>query len=135
PWQSVVEAALQLRERLEQLGLHAFVRLTGGKGLHVVVPIAVGPEWDQVKGFSRAIAEEMVREQPSRYTAKITKKRRSGKIFIDYLRNGRGATAIASYSPRAKAGAPVALPVEWHELDPSDDGPPLISVRDVPTLL
>lgn len=135
PWGAVVEAAFELRERLEALGLTAFVRLTGGKGLHLVVPIPAGPSWDQVKDFSRQMAEQMVRDHPSRFTAKLTKQGRGGKIFIDYLRNARESTAIAAYSARAKPGAPVALPIEWDELDPDAASPPRYSVLEVPELI
>src|SRR4029079_7247736 len=116
-WRAVVDAALLLKLHLEGLSLRAFVRLTGGKGLHVVVPVVPGPEWPAVKKFARAVVNEIVREDPRRFTASMAKSQRGGKIFIDYLRNDREATAIASYSPRARAGAPGALPLEWHELD------------------
>ncbi len=116
-WEAVVDAAFLIKERLEGLGLRGFVRLTGGKGLHVVVPVVPGPEWPAVKKFARAFVNEIVREDPRRFTPSIAKSQRGGKIFIDYLRNDREATAIASYSPRARAGAPVALPIEWDELD------------------
>lgn len=134
-WGRVVEAAQQLRVRLQQLNLESFVRLTGGKGLHVVVPIVAGPSWAHVKEFSRALALYMVEDQPERFTAKITKSRREGKIFIDYLRNARESTAIASYSVRAKSGAPVALPVEWEALDRQGDEPPRFGVLEVPDLI
>jgi bifunctional non-homologous end joining protein LigD len=116
PWSAVVEAALELRERIEALGLVGFVRVTGGKGLHVVVPVVPGPKWPSVKRFAHALVNEMVRDAPARYTGTLSKRRRVGKIFIDYLRNARGATAIAPYSTRALPGGPVALPVAWDEL-------------------
>lgn len=135
PWRAVVDAGHLLRERLEELGLEAFARVSGGKGLHVVVPLVPGPPWDVVKPFCQAVALALVREHPTRFTAKLSKRRREGKIFIDYLRNARDATAIASYSARAKPGAPVALPVSWDELDPSAPAPPRFSLREVPELV
>jgi bifunctional non-homologous end joining protein LigD len=115
-WDKVVLAALELRRRLRELGLDSFVNTTGGKGLHVVVPIARGPSWDDFKAFSKAVVEAMERDEPARYTTNMAKARRKGKIFLDYLRNGRGATFIAPYSPRAQPGAPVAVPLDWDEV-------------------
>ncbi len=115
-WKDVIRAALELRERLEHLELASFVRTSGGKGLHVVVPLRPTADWDSARGFSHALAETLAREQPRRYIATATKARRTGRIFIDYLRNGRGATAIASYSLRNHPGAPVATPLRWEEL-------------------
>ena len=116
PWREVMAAAHLLRERLETLGLEAFVKTTGGKGLHVVVPLARRHDWDEVKDFSRAFAESFVTEDPKRFIAKMSKKERAGRIFIDYLRNSEGATAVAAYSVRARQGAPVATPLHWDEL-------------------
>ena len=110
--------AFDVKERLEALGLNAFAKLTGGKGLHVVVPVKPGPTWPAVKKFTRAFVNEMVRDEPRRFVASMSKAKRVGKIFIDYLRNDAEATAIGAYSPRARAGAPVALPIEWDELQP-----------------
>ncbi|HEX6997276.1 MAG TPA: DNA ligase D [Gammaproteobacteria bacterium] len=135
PWSAVVDAAHGLKERLEALGLHAFARVTGGKGLHVVVPVEPGPDWAAVKRFSRQVVLEMVRDEPKRFTASVSKSRRGGKIFVDYLRNAREATAIAAYSPRAKAGAPVAMPVEWDALDHGAKGPPRFGVLEVPDIV
>src|SRR5690606_14894055 len=135
PWGEVVAAAHELRDRLQSLGLVPFARLTGGKGLHVVVPVEPGPDWPAVKRFTRAIVDEMVRDAPRRYTANMSKAKRTDKIFVDYLRNDRGSTAIASYSPRARAGAPVALPIEWDELDARASAPPKFALRDVPALV
>jgi bifunctional non-homologous end joining protein LigD len=135
PWSAVVAAAYELRERLEALGLVPFARLTGGKGLHVVVPVEPGPRGPAVKRFTRAVVDEMVRAAPRRYTASVSKARRTDKIFVDYLRNDRGSTAIASYSPRARAGAPVALPIAWEELDERASAPPRFPLRDVPALV
>ena len=119
PWPRVIEAALDVRETLHKLGLESFVKTTGGKGLHVVVPLAPRrDEWPRVKEFSRRIADELVERSPSLYTANMAKAARKGKIFIDYLRNDRGATSIAPYSTRAKPGAPVSTPLSWDELSP-----------------
>jgi bifunctional non-homologous end joining protein LigD len=118
-WKLVVAAAREVRALLEdELGLRTFLRTTGGKGLHLVVPLDRRQGWDEVKGFSRAVAERLAREAPDRYTATLSKRARKGRIFIDYLRNGRGSTAIASYSTRARPGATVATPIAWDELSP-----------------
>jgi bifunctional non-homologous end joining protein LigD len=116
PWARVIEAARALRRKLAGLGLNAFVKTTGGKGLHVVVPIVRKYRWDEIKPFCKSLAESMTREEPERYLATMSKAKRKGKIFIDYLRNGRGATAVAAYSTRAKSGAPVSVPVSWEEV-------------------
>ena len=115
----IVAAALEVRERLEQLGLRSFVKTTGGKGLHVVVPIEPELDFDRVKQFCRTFAQRMASDAPDRYTAVLSKAERRGKIFIDYLRNGRGATSIAPYSPRAKPEATVSTPLRWDELSGS----------------
>jgi bifunctional non-homologous end joining protein LigD len=117
-WPRVVEAARRLRAMLEDLGLESFVKTTGGKGLHVVVPLQRKSGWDEMKSFSKSLAERVVRESPSEYIATASKARRTGKIFIDYLRNGRGATAVAPYSTRALANAPVSMPIRWDALGP-----------------
>jgi bifunctional non-homologous end joining protein LigD len=116
PWRSVVLAARRVRAILESLGLASFVKTTGGKGLHVVVPLAGRNGWDAVKSFARAVAEQMAREEPDQYVATMAKQARVGKIYVDYLRNTRGATAIAAYSARARPGAPFSTPVSWREL-------------------
>lgn len=118
PFGRVGEGALQLRERLEDLGLESFPKLTGGKGLHVVVPMVRRNEWGTARTFARAVAERMERDRPDRYTTDASKAERRGRIFIDYLRNGPNATTIADYSPRARGGAPVAVPLAWDEVDP-----------------
>jgi bifunctional non-homologous end joining protein LigD len=95
------------------------VRTTGGKGLHLVTPLIPTLGWDEVKAFARAIAEAHAHDDPRRLTADMSKSKRQGRIFIDYLRNGRGSTAIASYSTRAREGATVAVPLSWDELSPA----------------
>jgi bifunctional non-homologous end joining protein LigD len=133
-WDHVALAALELRGRLNELGLHSFVKTTGGKGLHVVVPFKRGPSWDDCKAFSRAVVDAMVADAPTRFTAHIAKAKRTGKIFVDYLRNGRGATFIAPYSPRARPGAPVAVPISWDELAAGVD-PAAFTIASVPRRL
>jgi bifunctional non-homologous end joining protein LigD len=123
PWTDVVAAALLLRERLADLGLRSFVKTTGGKGLHVVVPIQRRTSWDDAKAFTRGVAEQFVAAWPGRFTATMSKKRRTGKIYIDYLRNSPSATSIAAWSTRARPGAPVATPLEWAELESSQTRP------------
>jgi bifunctional non-homologous end joining protein LigD len=134
-WAEVVDAGFAVKERLEQLGLRAFAKLTGGKGLHVVVPVYPGPSWPAVKKFSRMLVEEMVRAEPRRFVASMSKVKRTGKIFIDYLRNDAEATAIGAYSPRARAGAPIALPVEWDELEPAAAHAPRFGLLEVPGVI
>lgn len=120
-WPRVVEAAGLTRGLLEELGLPAFLKTTGGKGLHVVVPLKPTRDWDQAKRFSQAVAQQLARVAPDRFTAQLAKNRRGGRVFIDYLRNGRGATAIAPYSLRARSGAPVAMPLAWDRLSARRD--------------
>ena len=115
-WARVVDAARLVRKRLRALGLTSHVRTSGGKGLHVVVPLKPACAWPQVKDFAHAFAESMAASEPLAYVATATKKFRKGRIFIDYLRNGRGATSVASFSLRARDGAPVAMPLRWEEL-------------------
>lgn len=115
-WHHVTEAAEAARALFEGIGLTSFVKTTGGKGLHVVVPLAPRDGWDEVKEFSRQIALRMVEAFPDRFTATVSKAKRTGKIFIDYLRNGRGSTAVTPYSLRARAGATVATPLDWRDL-------------------
>jgi bifunctional non-homologous end joining protein LigD len=112
-FETVKAAAMEMRDRLKQIGLVSFAMATGGKGIHVVVPLKPRDGWDDVKAFAEAIARTMAAESPDKYLAEMSKARRKGKIFVDYLRNGRGATAIAPYSSRARKGAPLAWPVSW----------------------
>ncbi len=115
-WAEVIAAARQLRDFLKQAGLQSFVRTSGGKGLHLVVPLAPAAPWDKARAFAQAFAEAAREMDPLRYVATASKRQRKGKIFIDWLRNGRGATSVASFSVRARAGAPVAMPLRWEEL-------------------
>ncbi len=115
-WTSVIAAARLLRQRLQSVGLESFVRTSGGKGLHVVVPLTGEDSWGDVKDFTQALARTLAREAPDRFIDTASKAKRKGLIFIDWLRNARGATAIATYSPRARPGAPVATPLTWQEL-------------------
>lgn len=114
-WKQLVAAAREVRERLAALKLESFVKTSGGKGLHVVLPIAFTP-WEEAKGFARKIAEAMEADDPSRFVSTAKKVMRNDRIFVDYLRNSREATAIAPFSTRARPGAPVAVPVDWREL-------------------
>jgi bifunctional non-homologous end joining protein LigD len=117
-WGDVVQGARDVRDRLGRHGLESFLRTSGGKGLHVVAPLNRRNTWDEFKEFAKSVAVEMENAAPGRYTSNMSKSKRRGKIFVDYLRNQRGATAIASYSTRAREGAPVATPVRWDELSP-----------------
>ncbi|QJI37704.1 DNA ligase D [Pseudomonas sp. ADAK13] len=116
PWKSMVEAAQLTLSVLDELGLEAFVKTSGGKGLHLVVPLARRDDWDTVKAFAKAIAQFMTEQLPERFTATSGPKNRVGKIFIDYLRNARGASTVAAYSVRARPGLPVSVPVSRDEL-------------------
>jgi len=118
-WQTVLDAAREVRQRLADAGLESFVKTTGGKGLHVVAPLKPKVGWDEVKAFARGIADAMEADDQDRFIAKATKAEREGRIFVDYLRNGRNNTAIAPYSTRARKGATVAMPLGWDELAPS----------------
>jgi len=130
----LVDAVTVLRKLLDALELEAFLKTTGGKGLHVVIPLEPTRTWDEAKEFCRGVAEMLVRTFPDRFTAKLTKSRRSGLIFIDYLRNVEGATAVAAYSVRAKANAPVSMPIDWSELERDDVRFDHFNVRNVPAL-
>jgi bifunctional non-homologous end joining protein LigD len=116
PWSRVIDAARDVKQRLEAAGLAAFVKTSGGKGLHVVAPLKPSAGWDDVKAFAKGMADDMAQDEPERYVSTITKSKRKGKILVDYLRNGRGNTAVAPYSTRARKGAPVSMPLAWDEL-------------------
>jgi len=115
-WKDIKVAAQDVRDRLGELGLPSYPRLSGGKGVHVVVPLAPHAGWDEVRTFCDAFATAMVQRKPKRYVATMSKAKREGRIFIDWLRNGRGATSIAGWSLRARAGAPAAVLLTWEEL-------------------
>jgi bifunctional non-homologous end joining protein LigD len=117
-WSFVIETAHRVRERLRAIGLASFAKTTGGKGIHVVAPIRRGPSWEEIKELTAGIASSLVREEPDRFTTHLSKARRGGRIFIDTLRNRRGATWVAPYSPRARDGAPVSTPLSWSEITP-----------------
>lgn len=129
-WDTIVDGARRVRERLSGLGLESFVKTTGGKGLHVVVPLVRRRGWDAVREFARAVAEELVREDPDRFLAEASKEEREGKIYVDYVRNAWSATAVAPYSSRAREGAPVSCPLSWDELGPGSR-PDRFTVRSV----
>jgi len=133
-WVNVIAAAYELKERLEAEGLAAFVKTSGGKGLHVVTPLAPKAGWAEVKGFAKWLADSMSSDDPDLYLATATKAKRKGRIFIDYLRNGRGNTAVAPYSTRARPGAAVSMPLEWSELS-AEIGPDYFTVDNTPTRL
>ncbi|MBV9964476.1 MAG: DNA ligase D, partial [Alphaproteobacteria bacterium] len=117
PWERVTEAALEMRQALLGIGLQSFAKTTGGKGLHVVVPLTPKLDWEAIKEFAKWVAEKFVTTYPDRFTSNMAKRARTGRIFIDYLRNGRGATAIGAYSARSRPGAPVATPLFWDEVE------------------
>jgi bifunctional non-homologous end joining protein LigD len=133
-WEPLVEAVELLRALLDNLGLAGFLKTTGGKGLHVVVPVAPTLPWDTIKAFTKAVAELLVQASPQRFTSQLSKSRRGGKIFVDYLRNAEGATAVAAYSTRAKRNAPVSMPIGWSDLA-QDLRFDHFNVRNVPGLL
>jgi DNA ligase D len=127
----VVPAAREVRAALAEMGLESFVKTTGGKGLHVVAPIERRHEWRDVKAFAKKVAESLAAAAPERFLTRISIAERRGRIFIDYLRNDPTSTAVAPYSTRARAGAPVAMPVAWEDLSPSLD-PASFNINTVP---
>jgi len=133
-WATVVDTALALRQHLADMDLVSFAKTTGGKGLHVVVPLQREASWDMVKEFARAFAESVVEAAPSMFTANPLKRLRKGKIFIDYLRNDKGSTAVAPYSVRAREGAPVSMPMPWEEIT-KKLAPGRFALRTVPALI
>ncbi len=118
-WKQLVEGANEVKQRLEQFGLKTFLKTTGGKGLHIVIPLTPVYSFDTIKSFAKAIADSMVSDNPSRYVAKLSKVARKGRIFVDYLRNDITSTAVAAYSARARPGATVSTPLKWTELNAS----------------
>ncbi|HEY0291400.1 MAG TPA: DNA ligase D [Hansschlegelia sp.] len=133
-WETVISAALEVKRRLEAAGLAAFVKTSGGKGLHVVSPLKPSAGWEATKAFTKAMADSMAADEPDKFVATVTKSKRGGKILVDYLRNGRGATAVAPYSTRARAGAGVSMPLAWEELG-STIGPAYFTVSNTPSRL
>jgi bifunctional non-homologous end joining protein LigD len=133
-WDKVALAAFDVRKRLRERGLESWVKTTGGKGLHVCVPVQRKLDWDDFKAWSKQFADELAEDQPKLYTSNMAKSARRGKIFVDYLRNGRNATFICAYSPRAREGATVSTPISWEELA---DGvaPAAFTIQTVPVRL
>ncbi|MEA3032121.1 MAG: bifunctional non-ous end joining protein LigD, partial [Sphingomonadales bacterium] len=117
----VIRAAREVRERLKRLGLESFVKTTGGKGLHVVVPVEPTAAWREIKSFAKGVSAEMAADAPDKFLTKISKAERAGRIFIDYLRNDPTSTAVAPYSTRSRLGAPVAMPLTWDQVKPGLD--------------
>jgi bifunctional non-homologous end joining protein LigD len=131
---AVKEAAFQLHRSFEALGLQSFALLSGGKGIHIVVPLVPRARWEEVRDFSKALCTALAEADGNRFTVALPKEERRGRIFLDFLRNQRTATAVMPYSARARAGMPVAVPVTWVELEdiPSSDG---FSIADVEIIL
>ena len=131
PFSRVATAARRVRALLTEIGLESFVKTTGGKGLHVCVPLQPEHGWEELEEFTRAVALRLAREEPQAFTANMAKAHRKGKVYVDYLRNVRGANAVGAYSTRAREGAPVSVPVEWDELDRLS-GPADFTVAEAP---
>lgn len=137
-WQAMIDAAQEVRERLRAAGLAAFVKTSGGKGLHVLAPLEPRAGWTAVKGFTDQMAHAMAADAPERYVATVAKSERAGRILIDYLRNGRNNTAVVAWGVRARPGAPVSMPIAWDELGPGlgpELGPDHFTVRNAPSRL
>ena len=127
-WGTLASAASELRNQLKKLKLTSFLKSTGGKGLHVVIPIQPDNEWPVIKQFAHSVVLGMERDNPNLYISKMTKAERTNRIYIDYLRNDRESTAIAPFSPRARSGAAVAITLDWKELEEKDR--PMFHVSD-----
>jgi bifunctional non-homologous end joining protein LigD len=115
-WRMMTEAAELAKVLLDEVGLKSFLKTSGGKGYHIVIPLTRPQGWDEVKGFSQAVARHMARIMPDRFSAVLGPKNRVGKIFIDYLRNSKGASTVAAFSARARSGMGVSMPVAWEEI-------------------
>ncbi|MDQ2832459.1 MAG: ATP-dependent DNA ligase, partial [Acidobacteriota bacterium] len=127
-WPRLAASATEVRKKLKKIGLESFLKSTGGKGLHVVVPITADYDWTVIKQLAHALVLQMEKEQPSLYLTKMTKAARKDRIYLDYLRNERGATAVAAFSPRARPGGPVSVPLHWSELEAAER--PVFHVAD-----
>jgi len=121
-WDAIVQGALDVRDHLLRQGIESFVKTSGGKGLHVVAPLRPRATWDEARAFAAGIAGALTKESPGRYTDTMAKRARTGRIFIDTLRNARGATAVAAFSTRARPDAPVSTPLSWTELPATGGG-------------
>jgi bifunctional non-homologous end joining protein LigD len=121
-WKRVIEGARELKDRLEALELESWLKTSGGKGLHIVVPVARRSTWDDVAAFTRAVAYKMASDSPKKYIAKASKAARKGLIFVDWIRNTRGATSVAAWSTRARPGAPISVPIAWGAIDDLEGG-------------
>ncbi len=133
-FEAVREAAFQFRDILKSMGLETFPMVTGGKGVHVIAPLTPKAEWPQVKDFAYRLAQAVAQNDPKHFTAALAKARRKGRIFVDYLRNQRGATAVMPYSARTRAGASVAAPISWGEMK-TIDSPAHFHIGDAPELV
>lgn len=127
-WRIISDTALEFRKRLKKMNLEGFLKSTGGKGLHIVIPIEPEHEWPAIKEFAHRLVLDLESERPELYVTKMTKASRKNRIYLDYLRNDRGATSVAAYSSRARSGLPVAMPLQWRELQ--DEKAPAFHVSD-----
>lgn len=134
PWKKIVAAAFEVKKYLKDFNIRSFVKTTGGKGLHIVIPIKPQYEWREIKIFAKTFANFITVQHPDKYTSSMSKSSRKGKVYVDYLRNQRGATAIAPYSPRARLHATVATPIDWDELT-TDIRDTLYTIKTLPSRL
>jgi bifunctional non-homologous end joining protein LigD len=130
-WPRVREAAILVRDMLQELGLRSLLKTSGGMGLHIVVPLAKGPPLDVAAAFSRRVAEHLARSNPQRFSAKRGASNRQGRIYLDWQRNQFAATTVCAYSPRHRPGVPVSLPIDWAELGKRDIRGPYFNLRNV----